>query len=1053
MSPSNSRAFLLSGAMLALAYVVAYPAVADVTPTGDTMIGNNIALVGDIGFGALEITAPEEFLTGETTIGNQITGVGNTTITGAGANWENAGPFIVGNEGAGRLDILDDATLTNDGLFQIAVGNSSQGVVNVAGDNTRLAIATRLEVALLGHGQLNVSGGAEVSAQDLFVGRENFQNNINQGVVRLTGPETRMNVNVNLQVGVNGGAGELWVSQGAVLRSGDFNQAAIGQQGGQGLATIQDPGSRWDHGGTIFVGRLSANGELRILEGGVVTTDEAIVGTTQGQFQNAPHGEVLIDGVGSLWEVGRDFAVGELQDFGPQNGNGRVTIRNGAHLRTGFGEQNSEATLGGGQGALGEMTVSGLGSRWDSVAELRLGRSGAGSLTVNAGAIVTTTESATLGADEGHGALTIDGPGSRVDIGRELTVGETGSGEVHIRSGGVLRALLGVADNRAVTIGGDIDSYGRMVVDGVGSRLATSGPQFRGLVVGDRGRGELEITGGAAVDIGSVTLGAMIEGNGPSRGSLLIAGPGSRLTARDGLTVGALGVGELTVRDGGLFSTGGANFSPRVYLGEFTGSHGSVLVDGEGSEWIHAGDFVSIGPKGAGELAIRSGAEVQMGRVELGNATVEVTGPGAFWEVATMQVNPNPGYSTSLTIAAGGEVRITDGDLDLSDDDQLILAGGALTSPNPASVLVRNGGLIRGDGLIGGHLINTGDVRIGPGEKLTVARSTQTILTNQGRIEVLGTAAPDGKAELMAEGASRTDPGGQIFAGDARLRFQSNFLQPEFVNRGELTFAFGTSEVFGDVVNVRSDGVVTVAGDSRVTFFDDVNNQGTLNVAAGSRAIVFGAFSGNGNIGGGDVELFGQVAPGASPGVMQFGGDLTLGVLSELQIELAGAGPNEFDQLDITGAAELSGALEVNLLGDYVPTLGDAFEILTATSVSGQFTLASLPNLGPLSLEVVYDPTSVTLAVVPTLPGDYNADGLVDAIDYALWRESVGMTGAGLAADGDRSGVVDAGDFDVWRDNYGATLAASIPSPAPEPAALLLTLFAAILTAPRSHRE
>ena len=43
-----------------------------------------------------------------------------------------------------------------------------------------------------------------------------------------------------------------------------------------------------------------------------------------------------------------------------------------------------------------------------------------------------------------------------------------------------------------------------------------------------------------------------------------------------------------------------------------------------------------------------------------------------------------------------------------------------------------------------------------------------------------------------------------------------------------------------------------------------------------------------------------------------------------------------------------------------------------------------------------------TAAIVPpSLAGDYNGDGVVDAADYTVWRDTFGQTGADLAADGD----------------------------------------------------
>ena len=49
------------------------------------------------------------------------------------------------------------------------------------------------------------------------------------------------------------------------------------------------------------------------------------------------------------------------------------------------------------------------------------------------------------------------------------------------------------------------------------------------------------------------------------------------------------------------------------------------------------------------------------------------------------------------------------------------------------------------------------------------------------------------------------------------------------------------------------------------------------------------------------------------------------------------------------------------------------------------------------------------------LPGDFNQDGVVDAADYVLWRDTKGQTGLGLPADGNGDQVVDQNDYNLWR--------------------------------------
>jgi hypothetical protein len=53
------------------------------------------------------------------------------------------------------------------------------------------------------------------------------------------------------------------------------------------------------------------------------------------------------------------------------------------------------------------------------------------------------------------------------------------------------------------------------------------------------------------------------------------------------------------------------------------------------------------------------------------------------------------------------------------------------------------------------------------------------------------------------------------------------------------------------------------------------------------------------------------------------------------------------------------------------------------------------------------------------LAGDYNDDGVVDAVDYTVWRNTLGQIATNLPADGNNNGRVDAEDYTVWKTNYG----------------------------------
>ena len=74
------------------------------------------------------------------------------------------------------------------------------------------------------------------------------------------------------------------------------------------------------------------------------------------------------------------------------------------------------------------------------------------------------------------------------------------------------------------------------------------------------------------------------------------------------------------------------------------------------------------------------------------------------------------------------------------------------------------------------------------------------------------------------------------------------------------------------------------------------------------------------------------------------------------------------------------------------------------------------------------------------LVGDYNYDGVVDEMDYNVWKAAYGTTvpRLGLSANGNKDGIVDAGDYTVWRDNFMAAGAASLAIPEPAAGTLLI---------------
>jgi len=76
----------------------------------------------------------------------------------------------------------------------------------------------------------------------------------------------------------------------------------------------------------------------------------------------------------------------------------------------------------------------------------------------------------------------------------------------------------------------------------------------------------------------------------------------------------------------------------------------------------------------------------------------------------------------------------------------------------------------------------------------------------------------------------------------------------------------------------------------------------------------------------------------------------------------------------------------------------------------------------------------------PTIPGDYNSNGVVDASDYVVWRDHVG---GDFSLPNDDSPGVDTYDYTRWRERFGDTMGegSAQSSAVPEPGALLLAVL------------
>lgn len=522
----------------------------------------------------------------------------------------------------------------------VTIGGSGQGTVTVEGPtpDTVNVVTEDMTVGGAGQGTLIIKNGATVETEGFA---ELGLDSGSQGTATVTGAESFWDVLGHFTVGDSGHA-TLTIEDGGGMQVG---VAYIGYgSGSQGDVTVTGDNSGWGSSEEFYVG-YSGTGTLTITDGGFVGANEAaILGANQGSA-----GTVTVTGRSSL-TLDEDFTVGG-------SGTGTLIVTDGGSVTSRSTSHTS--TVGNNGGSQGTVTITGSSSKW-STSVLHVGNSGTGTVTVEQGGTLDAGNTI-LGVNAGSsGIVTVTGEGSNWN-------GNSSGGDLYIGYSGA--GTLTIEDNAAVSTQGSIIGYnkgssGTVTVTGDGSTSADPSSLWTtgGLVVGSSGKGDLAIQNGGQVwSSGNSSIGS----EKGSSGTATVTGGGSVWwLPQGGLVVGGKGEGSLTVEDGGSVVTDEGD----SYLGSDDGSAGTVTVTGAGSKWDAAGHGIGVGFNGQGTLNVEDGGSVSARTVTVGGSgqldfssavgNVTVTGAGSLLDANTLYLG-NGGQAT-LTVDDGGVVDSKD---------------------------------------------------------------------------------------------------------------------------------------------------------------------------------------------------------------------------------------------------------------------------------------------------------------------------------------------------------------------------------------------------------
>lgn len=1035
---------------------------------------SNIDIADDIvigGSGVADVTLRNgaRMAAGDTLVigGDAVAGASGALLATDSGTQVYADRLFVGDQTSGTMTLQTGAQAFT--LGDVYVGNAADNVstaskLTVFGAGSRLdaaettSLGSAIFVGNATTGAMDVMAGGYAESDLLRVG----QGATGDGTLRISGAGSSVNVtgagsNVIATVIGTAGQGELIVENG-----GSFTSPGIWFGfGGAGEATVDiNNGTVTSGGGDLHIGG-------RIDQANAGGTADVVV-RNGGQLFAAQHtyiggnaaadGELTITGAGSLFD-NDDNAVGvtanDITRIG-RGGRGVLTVENGGRMiaegivvgdTAGGGSNEARLTLRGVDTSLADpvtLEVRGF---------LYVGHQSQGQMTVEDGAIVrVATNVGTERLIVGDGAaadgaqLTVTGAGSLLDYQGTADVSIGNNGGI-TAAGGRSRLVVSdggtfSADTARMVIGDQIGSHGRVQVMDPGSSVTVTTA-----LIGDgtsNSTGRLEVSAG-----GRFTATASVEAGsaGAGTGFITVTGPGSILDVGTTLSLGddipsdGPANGFLNILDGGTVNTGGS-----AYIGHYTGTLGDAQVRSAtadvstwnvGDELTLAGTEDSPSLSGSGDLTVDTGGEVNVvnllrirdrGVVRLRGGKLSV-GDIAFLDTAIASGSPTFDFQSGTLEFdnAGGAAYALNASLlqNILGPAPTLQAGQTLAVTGTADL---NGSLRLNGGTFRVGAISSADAANLDWDAGTFALTGGNLIVSTSGLFGANLTL-DNDQTLVVDNTLTVAPGGN-------LNVVGGLRTGQTINQGEATFISGSgTKIVVGTYQAAAGSATNVVGD--VQFDDLVTGPGN--------------FFGSGN-----ASFAGGYQPGSSPGVIAFEGDVTFAASNDLEIELFGDAPGDFDRLEILGDLTAGGTLSVVDGGGFVPLPNDVFEIFTYAGFSGSFDLVNATAFAGLTFDLSVGGDAALLLADALFDGDANLDGRVSLADFLILRANFGQGDkTWLEADFNGDGLVSLADFLILRGNFGSGIAGN-PGPAPtqsmipEPASpALLALLATPLLARR----
>jgi fibronectin-binding autotransporter adhesin len=481
------------------------------------------------------------------------------------------------------------------------------------------------------------------------------------------------------------------------------------------------------------------------------------------------------------------------------------------------------------------------------------------------------------------------------------------------------------------------------------------------------------------------------------------------------------GSGTLEATNSGILSIGGTLNGTAMTIHADTGT---VIVDGgnvTGSYAAATGSGISFSPNGnnyvsaasiSGNLTFGTNAYSQFYNLSVVDGVIAMTDSANGIQLhdgnTYLVINPAAsmhGYGNVYEYFGGGTLT----------------NNGTLSADTTSQILTINSTNLTGSGILNaqsggvlsiGALLNASNMQVNVdsnpssaveinGGALTGTLGSTTgnglTFTNNGN-NYVSAAAVNGTLSFLGNAYSQFYNSNTI-NGSIVMANTSNGLQIHDGNASINISSTGSLSGFGAIYQYFGGGTVSNAGQiladtpgQTLTFAVDTTlNTGTIEVGPSSNLAINGSFiqtagatlvngtldllqpfalnggllDGIGTISGTVNNNAGVVSPGDAPGILDITGNYNQGPLGELNIQIGGYIPAiDYSQLNVlNGTANLNGRLNVVLVNNFRPQIGDVFNILLSQNENGAFS-STTSSYNGLVYQVSYHPTVTQIMII-----------------------------------------------------------------------------------------